>query len=99
MQSKILFPLRPKKPNIREMSDPFLIVLDSTEAGVRTMLSALAQSKGITPERAKLLRYGIERVEMLLTLCKQTLLLSSTPTVLEASPNQVFPLEIEPRSR
>jgi len=66
------------------MADPFLVVLDSAETASRALLSALAQTKNLAPERARLLRYGIERVELLLTLCKQTIVLASTPSAGEA---------------
>lgn len=68
------------------MSDPYLVVLDTAETAGLALLSALARAKGLTPERARLIKYGIERVEVTLTLCKQTLLLVSSPGVLDADP-------------
>lgn len=88
------------EPSETNQNDPFLVVLSSAETGARALLSALAQTRQISPERAAILKYGIDRVKVLLTLCEQTLLVSSTPSVVEigADEKELPRLQLEGRN-
>jgi hypothetical protein len=81
------------------MSPAYGMLLDGMETAARALLAQLAKTQVMDRDTVQSLQYGINRVEGLLTLSKNVLLLNGTPPMTSVTPDDVRKLAESSTSR